>query len=944
MLFAQERAARIWFVAGLLTTVSMTSFGATASLQVTARSLNLRPASFTSPVPGVGQVTAYFNTYSPPRDPLIQYSGQFIIVSGELRPRTSTTYETDYAILQVSTLTEYGSALLNLPSTDSNSNGLPDFMEYDRAISVPISGSFSSDWPAFSQGTVSGTLTRPANSATGTYTLTLSTGGRSSRLNAELNLIASVPADSSITYQRGATNTAELKFRLVSAGGASATVSANTAFTVPDADTVVLAPFSFVDSSSMSFSVGQTRLNRNGKRYTGLAALADGMPATHWPDYREWHIEVVDQNDTDKDGIPDLSDAVPPVPPAITSDPTDKRVAPGQAVEFSVTATGTGLTYQWYKDGVAIAGATSSKYTIAAAKATDAGKYRVVVTNPSGTATSRDAALDLITVIPTVTNSTQPHDVPVGGSVTLRGTVANSTVTQWLVQGKPVGGANAVPSTLSNVQPYQSGYYTLLAANGGASVRSKPVLVRVGTPDLLLHNETLDRTRWAVALPFSDSNATAAGAGIVLENRGRLLSHEPYPTLVDFRARIRFTGSTYDNFNVVLRTDGTTQSGSFSRGIAAKVQLRGGDAGSLGVNNVGFVDMSGIELAAGSIALATNTWFDLRVVDDGYTLGLYLDDMANPVVTTSTITRTGHLIGIQNREGAGGGSFISAGSRVEIDHIQIYSLGAHHASGVSPRFVNVSTRGFVGTGSQSMIAGLVVSGNTARRMVIRAAGPALAPYGVQGVLGDPFLNIYAGEKLIGTNDDWNGNVDAGFAFARGSKDSAVEVLMPPGGYTAQVIGTGDRTGVALVEVYDLEEAHGKGDRVANLSTRGLVRAGDQIMIAGIVTSGAGMQTLLIRGVGPTLQQYGVTDALPDPVLRIYDEAGTLLLSNDDWGTYYGDVVGASFATAGAFALPQGSADAAFVVQLPPGRYTFQLSSADNRTGVALLEAYELRPD
>jgi hypothetical protein len=213
---------------------------------------------------------------------------------------------------------------------------------------------------------------------------------------------------------------------------------------------------------------------------------------------------------------------------------------------------------------------------------------------------------------------------------------------------------------------------------------------------------------------------------------------------------------------------------------------------------------------------------------------------------------------------------------------------------------------------------------------------------------DPATAAYV---TVATNDNWSStpalaalaNTTASlgaFALGSNSADAALLVDLPPGQYTAQAAGTSGTTGIALVELYDADPGTPTA-RLGNIATRGYVGTGADIIAAGFVIAGTGSRSVLVRAVGPTLAGFGVTGALADPQLAIY--RGTeAILANDDWST--GSTAAATAATAaqlGAFALPAGSKDAAFVVSLPAGAYTVQVRGAGTSAGVALVELYEV---
>ncbi len=263
--------------------------------------------------------------------------------------------------------------------------------------------------------------------------------------------------------------------------------------------------------------------------------------------------------------------------------------------------------------------------------------------------------------------------------------------------------------------------------------------------------------------------------------------------------------------------------------------------------------------------------------------------------------------------------------------------------------VNLSARASVGTGANVVIPGITVRGDKPKTLLIRAAGPALTGFGVPGALANPVVSVYdaSGQKIL-VNDNWGEVADVAalktaalslgaFAFVDGSRDAALLVTVPPGSYTVQVTGLGTGAaaqGVAAVEVY---EADASPSTLVNLSCRARVGTGGDVLIAGFVVRG-GPRRLLIRAVGPTLAQFGVTGFLADPRMEITSQAtGAIVASNDDWNA----ALAPTFASVGAFALGVGSKDAAVVVTLEPGNYTAQISGVGNATGVAIVEVYDL---
>ncbi len=274
--------------------------------------------------------------------------------------------------------------------------------------------------------------------------------------------------------------------------------------------------------------------------------------------------------------------------------------------------------------------------------------------------------------------------------------------------------------------------------------------------------------------------------------------------------------------------------------------------------------------------------------------------------------------------------------------------------GVSSRLANISTRGRNGLGDETMIVGFVTAGVDPLSVLGRGVGPTLGRLGVGGVLPDPTLRLVQGAVEIRLNNDWDGGAERATIFAEsrrvgafdldeGGGDAALIAGLAPGAYTMLLGDTASRGGVALVELYDLTlpAAAGWRDRVLNLSTRGRVGRGDEVLIAGFVVTGPASKQVLIRGIGPTLGGFGVKGVLADPLVRLVRDGETMLV-NDDWGaSESGGVLARAMQEAGAFPLALDSRDAAALVTLAPGAYTVVLSGADDGTGVALLEVYDL---
>ncbi len=262
---------------------------------------------------------------------------------------------------------------------------------------------------------------------------------------------------------------------------------------------------------------------------------------------------------------------------------------------------------------------------------------------------------------------------------------------------------------------------------------------------------------------------------------------------------------------------------------------------------------------------------------------------------------------------------------------------------------NVSVRASVGAGG-IITPGFVIKGTGTKRVVIRAVGPGLSPHGVDGFMSNPKLTLFSNGTQIATNDDWDAalapvfNQLGAFPITAGSQDAAIMVDLPatPGGslYSVQVTGVNNSSGVVLVEAYDADTA--PTSKLVNVSLLGRTAPGADVLTLGFVVEGSGQRTFLMRGIGPTLSGYGVTDYVSDPSLGVFDGNDRKILENTDWNraSYLSEMVIATNFV-GAFELGDQSSDAATLSLIEPGRYSVQVTGAGGTSGTALAEIYEV---
>ena len=260
-------------------------------------------------------------------------------------------------------------------------------------------------------------------------------------------------------------------------------------------------------------------------------------------------------------------------------------------------------------------------------------------------------------------------------------------------------------------------------------------------------------------------------------------------------------------------------------------------------------------------------------------------------------------------------------------------------------FRNLSTRARVEPGDNALIGGVIAEGYPLRqtKIIVRALGPSLAVNGtpLAGRLEDPVLEIYGRNGLISSNDNWadDPNTTAElqqYGLTPTSNLEAAAVIDPGigGNFTAIIRGKNNSSGIAVVEFYDVVD--GATMHLRNVSSRGLVQPGDNVMIGGLILQdGNGPTHVVARALGPSLTSSGIGNPLADPTLELRNSNGELLLSNDNWQ----EAQAAELNDVGL--APTNPAEAAILALLDQGAYTAIVRGTGNSTGIALVEFYQL---
>jgi hypothetical protein len=337
-------------------------------------------------------------------------------------------------------------------------------------------------------------------------------------------------------------------------------------------------------------------------------------------------------------------------------------------------------------------------------------------------------------------------------------------------------------------------------------------------------------------------------------------------------------------------------------------------------------------VAAGTGTVAADNSFTVSTAQ-----GVSVAGSVNPVTTDTTATIT----------------LPNGGGTIGVSGLDATTPAIHHLA-------NLSTLQEV-SGGKIISAGFVVTGSGSKRILVRAVGPGLSAFGVSGVLATPTLTLLdASRNTVVINSGWGGDSTLAAAFSQvgafslpsGSLDAAAIAVVQPGTYYLQVSG-GENSGRALAEIYDLDPIPSLSNTIlVNESSIGPVAGTSTMLIAGFVIEGNSPETVLIRGIGPGLSQFGVSGVLATPSLSIFDSNQNLIAQNQAWGTPItvsgglvpatASIIASAASSSGAFALALGSNDSSVLVTLAPGAYTAQLSGANNSSGTGLVEIYAVK--
>jgi hypothetical protein len=453
-------------------------------------------------------------------------------------------------------------------------------------------------------------------------------------------------------------------------------------------------------------------------------------------------------------------------PISITSQPSAQTVIAGSKATFTVTASGTSPTYQWYFNNSPISSATNAIYTITNTQTSNVGSYYVVVTNALGSVTSQNISLSLLN--PLITSQPQSTSTSLGSTVTLNvASTGLGNTYQWYLNGTAITGATSSNLTLTNVQTSDAGTYTVVVTNAYGSITSSSAVLSISNTTASNPGRLINLS----VLSIDGPNNQLLTVGFVVGGLGTSGSQN---------LLIRASGPALSSFGVpnVLQDPSLTV---FQGSTAVAANDNWGSTPS----NINAVTAA--ETATGAFPLTSTTSLDAALVK------------SLPIVTGGYSIQV-----VGNNNGTGN----------TLAEIYDYTPSGTYTS-TNPRLINISCLQLVPK-SGILTAGFTVGGSTQEKVLIRASGPTLSTFGVSGAMSDPMLTVFSGTTAIASNSSWgstlaNQNAVTAAEAATGaftypstsSHDSAIVLTLQPGQYSVQATSASGSTGVTLIEVYEV---------------------------------------------------------------------------------------------------------------------------------------------
>ena len=451
-------------------------------------------------------------------------------------------------------------------------------------------------------------------------------------------------------------------------------------------------------------------------------------------------------------------------PPAFSTQPAAQSVNAGATVTLTAAATGTPApTYQWQKNGAAIAGATSAALTLTNVTAADAGTYVVIATNSAGTASTTAvtvavAAPTTAAAAPAIARQPATQTVAPGSTVVfaVEATGSPAPTYQWRRNNAAITGATGPLLVIKNSSAADAGTYSAVITNSAGTATSTTAALALSNDPYFGHLLNLSiLTSLSSAVPDFTVGAVIGGPGTA--GSKALLARAVGPSLIPFGLTDAVVDSKIDLLS------GSTVIGTNDNWNGASAIATANAA----VGAFGFSSATSKDAALFSPATASGG-YTLQIAGVGGAFGTVLAELYDATAVASFTAAT-------------------------------------------PRLINVSVRKQIDRG-ETLTAGFVIGGNTSRTVLIRAIGPTLGAFGVPGTMSDPKLELYSGSSVLAANDNWGGDAQLNAVCSAvgafgisdpASKDAMLVITLPPGSYTAQVGGANNSSGAALVEIYEV---------------------------------------------------------------------------------------------------------------------------------------------
>lgn len=620
--------------------------------------------------------------------------------------------------------------------------------------------------------------------------------------------------------------------------------------------------------------------------------------------------------------------------PRILSQTPSVTVRAGERVTFAVTAEGGALNYSWGKENTSFSGPNGSTFTIESAEPDNNGVYTCYIYNFHGSALAEPMVLTVIDrVPPRIVSPINDIYVVIGDPIGVPVGAVGNPLTYGTTGALPPGSQWSEANRALTGRITQVGNYPVtFTAGNRAGVSSRTVTIRV------------------LPGPYAPI--------FLVQPRSQQAYADQRVTLL---AEVAASSGTFNPIGFQWSKNGAVLSGQRSNELVFQT-VRPGDAGTytVEVRNIQGVVFSQpamlTVLPAAAPPAITVPPRSQRVVPGATVVFSVIVGSAAPV-TYQWMRNSMPL------PGATGSSLTLTG--VEAPQAGDYTVEVGNVAGtvrssaavlaldevVSGHLKNLSVRSYTAAGARTLIAGFAIAGARPKPMLMRVVGPTLSQFGLNQGLPNPRLMLASGARTIDSNDNWSSttgdrNVVAtaarlgAFALPSASPDSAMAISLDAGAYSVLGGSADTLSGLALIELYDADEAVGRvSARLINVSARSLVGTGAEVLIAGFVVAGQTPCRLLVRGIGPGLAGFGVGGALARPRLQVFSGV-SMIAENNDWTARAAESAAAA-QSVGAFALSPANADAALLTSLNPGAYTVILSGLGGTTGIGLIELYAL---